>query len=239
LNPAAVVAMRKASKGTSRLTNVQMEKVCAAPVTVKELLSIIDEIQLPFGIEIGGTNGRIVIADEAKEIESFTIYLDEAKAKLEKALERQKRVAVSAREKRVNISPRAMITVVEHRLSCVKLSPALPRLVARSTLADYAKTELKTHVSANEIRDIIGLLQGTNVIEATFPPRTSTLSKSKNLRFKIIGLHNNVDWITATSTMHGVEREDWQFFTDEEVKARYFDVLNEEIDRLRALYQSL
>jgi hypothetical protein len=132
-----------------------------------------------------------------------------------------------------------MKLVVEHRLSCVKLSPTLPGRIAHDTLADYARGILQRLMPASEVRDITSLLQGTHAVTAVYPPKEQTVAQQHNLKYNMIGLHQTVNWITADPLGHDLHRENWGSFTDEEVKARYTAILNDEVDRLRTLYEAL
>ena len=72
LDTKAVSTMRKASKATSKLTDVQMEKICASPITAKELLSVINKIPLPFAFGIiekarGNPDLRLIVVADGED----------------------------------------------------------------------------------------------------------------------------------------------------------------------------
>jgi hypothetical protein len=240
LDAAAVLAMRKASTGTSKLTDLQMEKICAIPITAKELLNVIDEIPTPFAFGIieeawSSLNLHLlVIADSEDKHSASTLYLEEATIKLKKAIED---------DLTIRVAPGAMKAVLEQRLSCVKLLPALPRSIALKALYRYTRNALHKLVPSYIVhgKAVIDMLQGTGTVAAAYPSEEMTENQRQKLRRRIAELHDEVNWITADSPTadYPIGYANWRPLTNEEVQARFVVALNEEVARLRALYRNL
>lgn len=233
----AVSTMRKTSKATSKLTDVQLEKLCAAPITAKELLNVIDEIPLPFTFEIRepihNLDRFMVVKDKIITTSSDLIHLDDAKDRLEYAIDHDLAILVA---------PGAMETVLEHRLSCVKLDPTLSRSIALSALRRYTRKVLQRVVPVKILRGkaVTKLLQGTDTVEAYYSPEDRPLVLRRMLRTNMTRLHFTVDWITASlgGSSFPIGRERWGTLTNEEAQAGYIMALNLEVDRLRAFYRN-
>jgi hypothetical protein len=241
LGKTAIIAMRKASKGTSKITDEHMLELCSIPVTISEVLKIIDTLPLPIGIA--------TIDNEGETTDRYLVDNVKPSNKLHVTIPKHAVIRLTAAQKHdeeIELSPPTLKLVLEHRLSCSKPLPNLPTRLARLELFRQVRNLLETH-DVTPLTNMYGnalnlIIKGNKPVEVLFPRGRRihhyTPEKIRSYMGQIMNkLHNRVNWMGVTN--EPLPDMDWKVLTDAEAQDAYRAIVNDEVNRIRVLYRSL
>jgi len=190
----------------------------------------IKHLPFSFGVHLQHGMRLIVLPNHAQKVTQSTIYLDVAKNWLVRA----------GVEHPIELAPATLKAVLKLRLSCTKMLPNYAAEMAMTLFINYTRTALRHILPAGQ-RLPKGLRQLlTGILPVSFPPVvTVTEIQRRVVWMRIITLHYEVNWITNSVGGYPVGREHWGALGEEEVRVLFASRVNEEINRLRRLYQQL